>query len=558
MALGPTSTNTKKKRIVIIGAGPAGLCALKCVLDGEGYKNGDWEVVVFEAREDLGGVWLPAEPISSRDPPRTPLYDSLTTNLPHPLMSFPDFPFPPETPLFPRAAAVLNYLQLYARFHELHPHIQLRTQVVSVDWNKEDNEWVIGTKGEKATNEVRDGEAESALQTEHADLVMISNGHYGSPRFPTTPGVQEWIDRGLATHSMWYRHPPPPPSQIKILVVGAGPSGQDLVADFLSLSPSALYSYTVIHSTTASPSESVPQLNGNTLLRRPRVSLYHTLSNTANSTVTFANGEVEEGIDHVYLATGYSYSYPFLASHILQAGYPPPLASPGGRNPILWNTSYSVHHLARHIWPVSFSPSLLPLPYPPTSLAFLALPSRVSPLPLVEAQARVSLAVFADPSLVDLQHEERLIQERWDEVEREGGGKGDRDTWGRWHIFQDGSEQYDYRESLSTDFKLSPPHTVPSWHRELYEAKGLLRSTWRALEGAGEWETYVMGVGRHGWDAARGGYTSEESLKGAERGWEGVCRRVLERWEEDQGKTSDEGKGVGGSAEAESVDLGRI
>jgi cation diffusion facilitator CzcD-associated flavoprotein CzcO len=57
MALGPTSTNTKKKRIVIIGAGSAGLCALKCVLDGEGYKNGDWEVVVFEAREDLGGVW---------------------------------------------------------------------------------------------------------------------------------------------------------------------------------------------------------------------------------------------------------------------------------------------------------------------------------------------------------------------------------------------------------------------------------------------------------------------------------------------------------------------
>ena len=56
MALGPTSTNTKKA-IVIIGAGPAGLCALKCVLDREEYKNGDWDVIVFEARDDLGGVW---------------------------------------------------------------------------------------------------------------------------------------------------------------------------------------------------------------------------------------------------------------------------------------------------------------------------------------------------------------------------------------------------------------------------------------------------------------------------------------------------------------------
>jgi NADPH-dependent 2,4-dienoyl-CoA reductase/sulfur reductase-like enzyme len=46
-----------RKRIAIIGAGPAGLAALKAVLDSGEWKKGYWDVVAFEAREDVGGVW---------------------------------------------------------------------------------------------------------------------------------------------------------------------------------------------------------------------------------------------------------------------------------------------------------------------------------------------------------------------------------------------------------------------------------------------------------------------------------------------------------------------
>jgi len=46
-----------RKRIAIIGAGPAGLAALKAVLDSEEWKEGHWDVVAFEVREDVGGVW---------------------------------------------------------------------------------------------------------------------------------------------------------------------------------------------------------------------------------------------------------------------------------------------------------------------------------------------------------------------------------------------------------------------------------------------------------------------------------------------------------------------
>lgn len=49
--------HTDQKTICIIGAGPAGLAALQTVLDSEQYKSGKWLPVVFESRDDIGGIW---------------------------------------------------------------------------------------------------------------------------------------------------------------------------------------------------------------------------------------------------------------------------------------------------------------------------------------------------------------------------------------------------------------------------------------------------------------------------------------------------------------------
>ncbi|KIM46828.1 hypothetical protein M413DRAFT_64018 [Hebeloma cylindrosporum] len=52
--------------IGIIGAGPSGLAALKVVLESAQFKAGKWAVVVFEARETVGGVWyVPLTAVSS-------------------------------------------------------------------------------------------------------------------------------------------------------------------------------------------------------------------------------------------------------------------------------------------------------------------------------------------------------------------------------------------------------------------------------------------------------------------------------------------------------------
>jgi hypothetical protein len=45
------------KHICIIGAGAAGLGALKTIMDTKQYKAGMWKPVAFEARDNVGGIW---------------------------------------------------------------------------------------------------------------------------------------------------------------------------------------------------------------------------------------------------------------------------------------------------------------------------------------------------------------------------------------------------------------------------------------------------------------------------------------------------------------------
>jgi cation diffusion facilitator CzcD-associated flavoprotein CzcO len=45
------------KSIAIIGGGSAGLGALQVILEIQHQKNLNWEVVLYEQRRGLGGVW---------------------------------------------------------------------------------------------------------------------------------------------------------------------------------------------------------------------------------------------------------------------------------------------------------------------------------------------------------------------------------------------------------------------------------------------------------------------------------------------------------------------
>src|SRR5258707_4040864 len=91
------------KRVAIVGAGPSGISALKAFITGlpeEARRT--WQIVVFEKRDDIGGIWYDSSIIYGHfitffinrypdndvpEPPElpaTPLYSLLRTNTPHP------------------------------------------------------------------------------------------------------------------------------------------------------------------------------------------------------------------------------------------------------------------------------------------------------------------------------------------------------------------------------------------------------------------------------------------------------------------------------------------
>ena len=57
-SISPTADVPDNKRIAIVGAGTGGIVMLKTLLDDlpkDVTRN--WEIVLFEQRDDVGGIW---------------------------------------------------------------------------------------------------------------------------------------------------------------------------------------------------------------------------------------------------------------------------------------------------------------------------------------------------------------------------------------------------------------------------------------------------------------------------------------------------------------------
>ncbi|KAJ3538406.1 hypothetical protein NM688_g6525 [Phlebia brevispora] len=450
------SGGTGAKHICVIGAGPSGLAALKVISESPQFKSGRWNVVAFESREDLGGVWLPAPPTDN--PPLSPIYDSLVTNLPHPIMAYPSFPFPPSTPLFPPAATVLKYLQSYANHFHLTPLIRLRTTVRTIDWDSALSKWRVFTALTGANNCVH---PEESL----FDLVIAANGHYRVPQYPATPGLNAWLDAGKACHSAWYRRPQGHGDNV--MVVGGGPSGMDIVDELRTVCRTTFHSI---------PGADAQDTDGPCGLFKVRGRVVEYLS-VEEGSVRFEDGSVESGIDCCILATGYQYSMPFLPRSLMELSFPPP-APPLPEK--LYNSSYHIFPLAKHLFPLI--PSL-----PPSCLAFLTLPYGVAHLPFIETQMCAVLKAFDSPDSMNLTAEADDVLTRSHALQE----KHDDDivAFGRaWHNLND-AEQLQYRNDLhqfAGGSYVGGQWTIPTWVHEVFKHKVILRKEWQELVKLGE------------------------------------------------------------------------
>ncbi|KLU83012.1 hypothetical protein MAPG_02079, partial [Magnaporthiopsis poae ATCC 64411] len=129
---------TDPARVAVIGAGPAGLAAIKS-LQEEGFQ-----VTGFERRSAVGGLWA-----FSDDPNCTSATTGTRYQMSKFISCFTDFPFPDDFPRFPMAEDMAKYYQSYAEHFCLIDKIRFSTVVSSVRRSSDDTAWLLDIEGEE-------------------------------------------------------------------------------------------------------------------------------------------------------------------------------------------------------------------------------------------------------------------------------------------------------------------------------------------------------------------------------------------------------------------------
>lgn len=191
------------QQIALIGAGPSGLAAARC-LDKLGIPFQG-----LEAHTDLGGLW-------NIQNPRASVYGSAHLISSRRTTEFTEFPMPEGTADYPGHAAVLQYFQAFAQHFDLRRHFRFGALVRRVEPLSErpDSRWRVTFD---------DG---SGPQAAVFKGVIVANGTLAEPQMPRFAGRFD----GELMHSSSYKHGQQLQGK-RVLVIGAGNSACDIAVD---------------------------------------------------------------------------------------------------------------------------------------------------------------------------------------------------------------------------------------------------------------------------------------------------------------------------------------
>uniref|UniRef100_A0A8C5ZUC7 Flavin-containing monooxygenase n=1 Tax=Marmota marmota marmota TaxID=9994 RepID=A0A8C5ZUC7_MARMA len=200
------------KKVAVIGAGVSGLVSLKCCVD-EGL-----EPTCFERTEDIGGLWRFKENVEDG---RASIYRSVITNTSKEMSCFSDFPMPEDFPNFLHNSKLLEYFRIFAKKFDLLKYIQFQTTVLHVKRRPDfssSGQWEVVTQS--------GGKEQSAI----FDAVMVCSGHHILPHMPlqSFPGIERF--QGQYFHSRQYKRPAGFEGK-RILVIGIGNSASDIAVE---------------------------------------------------------------------------------------------------------------------------------------------------------------------------------------------------------------------------------------------------------------------------------------------------------------------------------------
>lgn len=269
-------------RIGVIGAGAAGLCAIKQAL------SFGCEVIAFEQSDGIGGTWVYTEQTGKDkfgNDVHSSMYKGLHTNLPKEIMHFPDFPFPSQERSFIPASDVNNYLKLYADNFRLQGHIKFQHHVLRVRPLPDTGAWEV-----IALNSL-----ERKYEKFAFDAILVCNGHFSTPSIPQFQGDR--IFKGGQMHSHDYKVPDAFADK-RVLVIGGGPSGIDISQEI------SKFAKTVFWSNHLSTPKIIADRN---LVKKSDV------EKLIEDGAVFMDG-TSETFDWIIYCTGYKYTYPLLSA----------------------------------------------------------------------------------------------------------------------------------------------------------------------------------------------------------------------------------------------------
>ena len=195
------------KRFCIIGAGASGLAAVKT------FKERRIPFDCFERQGEIGGIW-------NLDSPHA-VYEATYFNSSRRLSRYTDFPMPDDYPLYMSRAQAQAYLQAYGRAFGLYDHVKFDAEIERLE--RTEKQWRVTIAGEGKPR-IYDG-------------VVIANGHHWDKKIPDYLGDFD----GEIVHS----HDVKRRDQLKnkrVVVVGVGNSGADIVCDAAIDSTRAIHS----------------------------------------------------------------------------------------------------------------------------------------------------------------------------------------------------------------------------------------------------------------------------------------------------------------------------
>lgn len=177
-----------KGRVLVIGAGVAGICAAKNAVE-KGFA-----VTVFEQTDNVGGLWNYTDQtgVDENGVSTNYMYKDLRTNVPKEIMRFLDYDVAVKNKSFLDTDEVLAYLQSYANHFNIPALVQFKHQVIRVLSTK-DKRWEVLVKDLKSGN----------YSTEIFEFVMVCNGQQTCPFWPEIKGQD--LFKGRQRHSIDFR-----------------------------------------------------------------------------------------------------------------------------------------------------------------------------------------------------------------------------------------------------------------------------------------------------------------------------------------------------------------